>query len=285
MLDNLPFSHKITSFISVFKDIVTENIEKTKLKTKETIMKKLQENNVNEKCFRLINTYAAQKEKVMGFIKKVYDSDPKIKNLIDTVVYFIKYIYCSSYGQRIEPMNNKWICISVLLKRNASFIGEEFNYNETYEFVNTDDILDPLKETSDNISSIVESTNNTLEGMITMKIGEKYINRIFFNKNEPKMDTELPLVPSKHRLISVKYKHPNMDEPIFIDIDKEYYYTNNEILSPLFIKRYLEYQHLIYDFDMNYELEIMDNDINTYVINSKQYILLADNTYTIKNIE
>lgn len=285
MIDNLPFIQKITLTMNFFKSIVTENIEKTKTKIKETLMQKLEINNVYEKCFKVINTYAAQKEKVMGFIKKIYNSDPKIKTIIDNVVYLIKYAYCSTYGQRIEPMNDKWICISVLLKRNASFIGEEFNYNETYEFVNTNDILDPLKEMSDNISSIVESTNNTLEGMITMKIGEKYINRIFFNKNEPKMDTELPLVPSKHRLISVKYKHPNMDEPIFIDIDKEYYYTNNEILSPLFIKRYLEYQHLIYDFDMNYELEIMDNDINTYVINSKQYILLADNTYTIKNIE
>lgn len=285
MLDNLPFSHKITSFISVFKDIVTENIEKTKLKTKETIMKKLEENNVNEKCFRLINTYAAQKEKVMGFIKKVYDSDPKIKNLIDTVVYFIKYVYCSSYNQKIEPMKTNWICTSVLMKRNSYLVGEEYNYNETYEYVNTDDILDPLKEMSDNISSIVESTNNTLEGMITMKNGEKYINRIFFKKNEPKVETELPLVPSKHRFISVKYKQSNMDEPIFIDIDNEYYYAYNEVLSPLFIKRYLEYQPMIYDFDMDYQLEVMDNDINTFVLTSKQYILLAESTYTIKNIE
>ena len=76
-----------------------------------------------------------------------------------------------------------------------------------------------------------------------------------------------------------------MGESIFIDIDKEYYYAYNEILSPLFIQRYLEYQPLNYIFDMDYELEVMDNDINTHVLTSKQYILLADSTYTIKNIE
>ena len=76
-----------------------------------------------------------------------------------------------------------------------------------------------------------------------------------------------------------------MDEPIFIDIDNEYYYAYNEVLSPLFIKRYLEYQPMIYDFDMDYQLEVMDNDINTFVLTSKQYILLAESTYTIKNIE
>jgi bifunctional DNase/RNase len=182
-------------------------------------------------------------------------------------------------------MNNNWICTSILMKRNSIFIGEEYNYSETYEFANTNDIIEPLKDTSDNILSIVESSNNIVEGMITMKKGEKYVNRVFFNKNEPKMDFELPLVPSKHIFISIKYKHPRMEEPIFIDIDKEYYYSNNELLSPLFIKRYLEYQPYIYDFDMDYELEVMDNDINSYKLSSKQYILLADCTYTIKNIE
>ena len=92
-------------------------------------------------------------------------------------------------------------------------------------------------------------------------------------------------MPSKHRFISVKYKQSKMDEPIFIDIDNEYYYAYNEVLSPLFIKRYLEYQPMIYDFDMDYQLEVMDNDINTFVLTSKQYILLAESTYTIKNIE
>jgi hypothetical protein len=267
------------------ENTIIANLEKIKSKTKETILQKLETSNVYEKCFKVINHYVTQKEKVMVFFKKIYDSDPKIKTLIDRVIYFIKFAYCTTYCQKIEPMKNNWICTSVLMKRNSNLLGEEYNYNETYEYMNTDDILEPLKEMSDNISSIIESTNNTLEGMITMKNGEKYINRVFFNKNESKMDTDLPLVPSKHRFISVKYTHPNMDEPIFIDIDNEYYYANNEILSPLFIKRYLEYQPYVYDFDMNYKLEVMDNDINTYVLTSKQYILLADSTYTIKNIE
>lgn len=267
------------------ENTIIVNLEKIKSKTKETIVQKLETSNVYEKSFILVNAYATQKEKIMVFIKKIYDSDPKIKNIIDSVVYFIKYAYCTAYSQKIEPMKNNWICTSILMKRNSSFIGGEYNYNETYEFMNTDNILEPLKEMSDNITSIVESSNNTVECMITMKNGEKYINHVFFNKNEPKMETELPLVPSKHRFISVKYTHPNMDESVFIDIDNEYYYANNEILSPLFIKRYLEYQPLIYDFDMDYELEIMDNDINSYKLSSKQYILLADSTYTIKNIE
>ena len=260
-------------------------VEKIKSKTKETIMKKIQENNIHENCFILINTYAMQKEKVICLLKKIYDFDPNLKNLIDNMVYFVKYVYCLVFNQNIEPMNNNWICTSVLMKQSSKLIGDQYYFNETYEFINIDNILEPLKETSDNITSIVESCDNIIEGMITMKNGNQYINRIFVNKNEAKIETELPLVPSKHRFISVKYTHPNMDEHVFIDIDSGYYYANNEILSPLFIKRYLEYQPLIYEFDMNYELEVMDNDINTYVINSKQYILLADSTYTIKNIE
>ena len=55
MLDNLPFIQKITLTMDFFKNIIIENIEKTKTKTKETIMQKLETNNVYEKCFKIIN--------------------------------------------------------------------------------------------------------------------------------------------------------------------------------------------------------------------------------------
>jgi hypothetical protein len=292
MLDNLPFGKKIMGVIDFFKTNIIMNVEKTKAKIeqstteiKTTTMNQIKKYELDVKTFEWFLFCVNQSNKIIIYFHRIYETNPKIQKVTDHVVYFLKYVYFAVSNQKIEPMKNNWICTSVLMKRNTNLVGEEYNYNETYEYMNTDDILEPLKEMSDNISSIIESTNNTLEGMVTMKMGEKYINRVFFNKNEPKMDTDLPLVPSKHRFISVKYTHPNMDEPIFIDIDNEYYYANNEILSPLFVKRYLEYQPLTYDFDMNYELEVMDNDINTYVLTSKQYILLAESTYTIKNIE
>jgi hypothetical protein len=292
LLENLSFGKKISVIMDFFKNIIIENIEKTKEKTKQktTEIKSIAINQIKKyeldvKAFEWFLFCINQSNKIIIYFDRIYETNPKIQKFTDHSLYFLKYVYSAVSSQRIEPMETNWICTSVLMKRNTNLVGEEIYFNDTYEFMNKNVFMDLLKESCESISSIVSSTNNIIEGMITMKMGKKYINRIFFNKNEAKIETELPLVPSKHRFISVKYTHPNMDEPIFIDVNTEYYYANNEILSPLFIKRYLEYQPLIYDFDMNYELEIMDNDINTYVINSKQYILLADSTYTIKNIE
>jgi len=75
------------------------------------------------------------------------------------------------------------------------------------------------------------------------------------------------------------------DDAIFIDLDKQYYYSKNEILSPLFIKRYLEHQSSNYYFDMNYKLEIIDNNVESVVLTSKQYILLEESKYSVVGIK
>jgi len=292
MLDNLLFGKKIMGVIEFFENIIIMNFEKTKAKIekrtteiKTTVMNQIQKYELDVKSFEWFLFCVNQSNKIINYFDRIYETNPKIQKITDHFIYFLKYVYSAISNQKIEPMKTNWICTSVLMKRNTNLVGEEIYFNETYEYMNTNEFMDPLNESCGDISSIVDSSDNILEGMITMKMGDQYINRIFFNKNEAKVETELPLVPSKHRFISVKYKHPNMDEPIFIDIDTQYYYANNEILSPLFVKRYLEYQPLTYDFDMDYELEVMDNDINNYKITSKQYILLADSTYVIKNIE
>lgn len=286
------FSVVVSNIKNIIVDTILNSIEKSKEKTMEktkefkTILSnQIQKYELDTKVFDWLLFCTNQTNSTVRYLNNVYDSNPKIQKMVDLSVYFFRYVYCTITNQKIQPMKTNWICTSVLMKRNMNLVGEELYFNDTYEYMNTNEFMDPLNEFCGDISSIVASTDNILEGMITMKMGDQYINRIFFNKNEAKIETELPLVPSKHRFISVKYSHPNMDEPIFIDIDTQYYYANNEILSPLFIKRYLEYQPLVYDFDMNYEVEIMDNDINNYKINSKQYILLADSTYVIKNIE
>jgi len=288
MLDNLLFGKKIMGAIEFFKNSIIMNIEKTKERTteiKSIAINKIQKYELDVKAFEWFLFCINQSNKVVIYFDHIYETNPKVQKVTDHFIYFFRYVYSAISNQKIEPMKTNWICTSVLMKRNTNLVGEEIYFNDTYEYMNTNEFMDTLKESCGDISSIVASTDNILEGMVTMKMGDQYINRIFFNKNEAKVETELPLVPSKHRFISVKYTHPNMDEPIFIDIDKEYYYANNEILSPLFIKRYLEYQPLVYDFNMDYEVEIIDNDINNYKITSKQYILLADSTYVIKNIE
>ena len=72
-----------------------------------------------------------------------------------------------------------------------------------------------------------------------------------------------------------------MQKTIPIDINKGYFSDNNQILSPLFIKRYLEYQGQPYYFDLDYKINIMDKNINTVELYSNDYVELREKGYNI----
>ena len=86
----------------------------------------------------------------------------------------------------------------------------------------------------------------------------------------------------KNRFISVIYKHPNMilSNGIELDINKEYMLVNNTILSREHVLFLLHHQELPYEYDENYTLEIMDQQLNTVVLTYNEYILI-DNNYSI----
>jgi hypothetical protein len=115
-----------------------------------------------------------------------------------------------------------------------------------------------------------------------MKYNERYIHRIC-NKNFPELleisIDELEL--SSTRFLSIEYTHPDMKTPIILSIDKGHFVNNNEVLSPVFILRLLEYQSQSYVFDMNYTLKIMDNNINMFDLTYDKYVLLTTNSYRI----
>ena len=55
---------------------------------------------------------------------------------------------------------------------------------------------------------------------------------------------------------------------------------NNTILSSEHVSYLLSHQDVPYEYDENYTLEIMDQQLNTVVLTFNQYILI-DNNYSI----
>jgi hypothetical protein len=66
-----------------------------------------------------------------------------------------------------------------------------------------------------------------------------------------------------------------------IELDEKWYYDGNEILSKLFIQRYLMHQCQPYVFTDNYLVNIIDSDVNQITLNKNQYILLKPDEYKI----
>ena len=72
-----------------------------------------------------------------------------------------------------------------------------------------------------------------------------------------------------------------MTKPIILPFPNGMLQPFNELFTPAFVLRQLQTQTLYYYYDMDYELTILDQELRTVKLNSKQYILLHKNAYEI----
>ena len=218
----------------------------------------------------------------------LYNNFDVVKNIVDTSSYKYEQIKAMYNAHRIEPFDKNWVCISVLLKNNENlFTGNKQIYLENYQHIKPYTTPDVSKMEYYNnclsyfgkmATSIAKSDNNVIETMVTMKLDDGITNTSF-NKNadEPTYSN----TRSKASFLTIEYTHPKMETRITMNLDKELYFTNNVILSALFIKRYLDYQPEEYIFDENYTINLMDNNINMITLTYPQSILLSEDSYKV----
>ena len=124
--------------------------------------------------------------------------------------------------------------------------------------------------------------DNITETMVTLKVGDILFNKTYNKDLIMNNDEQLySNIQSKVTFLTIDYTHPNMPNKIVINIPKNAYFVNNIILSPLFIKRYLEYQSDEYIFDDKYILKLMDNSIKMLSLKFNEYILIKEKTYEV----
>lgn len=218
----------------------------------------------------------------------LYNNFDIIKNTVDTTSYNFDKVVAEYKGYRIEPFDKHWVCISVLLQNDETiFIGNKYIYLENYQYIKPHTTPDISKTEYYNncisylgkmMNPIAKNDNNIIELMITMKLDNGIAN-YSFNKfiEEPTYSN----IRSKASFLTIEYTHPDMKTRICMELEKDVYFTNNVILSPLFIKRYLEYQPEEYVFNENYTINLMDANINMITLTYPQSILLSKDSYTV----
>jgi len=221
----------------------------------------------------------------------LYNNFDVIKNTVDTTSYNLDRVKSIYNEHRIEPFDNNWVCISILLNNDQTlFADNKHIYLENYQNINPYTTSDVSKDYYYNncisyfgkmATSIAKCDDNVVETMVTMKLDDGVFNKSF-NKNTE--NTTYSNTRVKSQFLTIEYTHPKMKDRIIIELDKDIYFTDNIILSSLFIKRYLEYQPEEFIFDEDYTVNLMDNNINMITLSYSQSVLLSDNSYkVIKN--
>ena len=241
---------------------------------------------VNDKLFNtLFVLYGNAALSLSNIITNLYETNPLARYFIKLLNFSTKYVKSIALQHRLEPMAESWVSISSL-KNNNNFVYDYYEYYSDCLYNSNEEVLDTRLatyiDTYNIYKSIVVSDLKNKDTIVTLKYNDQYVHRIC-NKNAPDLlETNIETLElSSTRFLSIEYTHPDMKTPIILSLEKGHYVNNNEILSPAFILRLLEYQPHNYVFDMDYKLKIMDNNINMFGLTFDKYIVLTADSYRI----
>jgi len=219
---------------------------------------------------------------------KLYINNESFHKYIDTIhvnSYYLKKMVLSYY---IEPPFSYFkVCY------------KDHNYKEQY--MNVDSILyetktattlSDLVSTYKNIFSVIKPIiqNNELEYLVLLhyrNLTDDYIiSRLICDShdNDSKCDVVCDVKPTRNCFLSIEYSHPTMETNISLNLDEKYLITGNELFSPCFVLKCLNYQNEPYVFDKDYKISILDSDIKNITIGSSQYIRLTDVKYEVLDL-
>jgi len=236
-------------------------------------------------------------------LTNVYNYNIYIKSITDICLHSGKLLISLVLDHQVEPLYQNWISVSSNTKLdttvnyngilNISLLTQVmcYNYNDIIlkyrlneDYALTSNPIN-LRDIDDYEETICKYEP---ENLVVYKRDDKYVYRIYNNGISIQaitIDNMSCLIKCPQCLLSIEYTHPLMNSGINIQITKNEYYTNNEILSPTFIHRYLHYQSSSFIFDYDYVLNIIDNNINVFTLTSNQYIKLTHDNYDIMNIK
>jgi hypothetical protein len=277
----------ITNAYTILSVILFTNVEYL-VQSTNMLMNEIQNIDYTTILTKLFLIYIDTKTRVSKCGNYLYNNFDVVKNTVDTSSYNYERIKAMYNDHRIEPFDNNWVCISILLKNDETlFTGNQQIYIENYQHIKPHTTPDVSKHEYYNnclsyfgkiAASIAKSNNNVIETMVTMKLDDRTAYHSF---NKSTDEPTYSNTRSKASFLTIEYTHPKMKNRISMELEQDLYFTNNVILSSLFIKRYLEYQTEKFIFDENYTINLMDNTINMITLTYSQSILLSEDSYTI----
>ena len=209
------------------------------------------------------------------YAKKLYGKYAICKWTFDKILNINDYINSYFIKNKIEPKYDIWCSSMVLHRKNNTYnLDEKYNYYYEEDSINNHAIAYI-------ISSIFYNKEIEVINENTLVIFKHKNKQIIRNHYFPEYDiaNNYNFTPTPYRFITVQYI--KKDISITLDIIKSMYMVDNILFTPAFVLRCLLYQEEQFEFDMDYKLKIIDQNINMFELGSNQYILLEKDTYKI----
>ena len=218
--------------------------------------------------------YSKIHTKVSTAIRQLSNNYIVVKNLCDACIYVntkIKFkLHKLFANHRLEPEYSPWI--------NATWLNDDNDIVEEYfDFSKDENICkEYMNSYFETTIALAMQTPNT--GILIMR----YENDTRCNIIEQKEPRDVyDYSTSNVKFIAIEYKHQLMKEAILIQLDRSWFICGNQLLSDVFVRRYLDYQRDPFYYDETYTITLIDNDMNIITLDNTQYVLLEKDTYRI----
>lgn len=206
-----------------------------------------------------------------NFGKYIYDNNDFAKDIVNTYNWMYDAFSSLISKKNREPENVNWIHTCCLNKDNAN----KYHYFETYKILN-----DEVNEEEINIAYKNAWCKN--DEMSDFNVIMKYKDN--YSVNWKKTENIEQRNRSRFSCLAISYKHKD-DRAIPLEIPDSMWSVGNELFSPVFVRRCLEYQSDCYDFSYDYIVEIIDLNADVITLNSNQYLLVGQDSVSVKNID
>lgn len=226
----------------------------------------------------------------------LYNNVGFVHIMVDEVEWLNEQIAILRFKGKREPTSENWIsiCVTNIVSDDKFMIGKytdtnnkNTRYFETYQILNNLSISE-LQQSFTNTfvepSSILDpNIDNTSNVIIIMKMNDRYRISICNPRFSENPIDQQPYDLSNYGLLSATYSHPKMTEPIVLQIPREMFVVGNHLFSSTFVYRQLTYQGAEFIFDVDYTINLIDNNVNQLALTSNQYLLIGLDIGTVEH--
>ena len=241
---------------------------------------------------RFCKFYGLAKE----YLLNLYATNEIIKIITDKSYMTYLQSYCFLIGQKMEPESVPWIS-SLWLESHPERVTQTIQLKESYTHNFTNIITADLFGLSDRAqyanqyfskvsTELKEGQLNSLVIFKTEAIGPlEQIDDHYIVRRGGFAYDNLSFERTNAKFLSVEYTHPDLSVPIELKIDKAWLFVGNELFTPTFVLRMLDYQPVMYFFDEDYVMKIMDNNCRILTLKWNDYIVITKDGYEIKTAD
>ena len=238
----------------------------------------------------VIRTYNVMKDAWLEILREY----PSLQWAVSETQYISQVIYSFMTATRMEPRELPWMATygvgpnEVGITSYFSLIENVKPFFTSYFFEDLFGGKTEMEYTLKYISAMGSRIGSDLLSPLVVIKGLYQGKSIYLVRKGPFYNSEgQPMAASPWKkvdpmFLSVEYTHPEMGEAIELKLDSGFYREGNELFTPAFVLRMLEYQYTAYYFDVDYKIRFMDNQCNMFELGSDTYIVITENGYELK---